>query len=302
MTDADFHRQLQGVGFTTTTPFGDGGDELALDAHAANVARVESAGAELFIPCGNTGEYYSLTDEERVAVVEATVDAVADATVVGGAGGSTKSVIQLIEAYDRAGADGAMVMHPGHTYRHERGLLEYYRSIVEAVDLPLVLYKRGPEVTREAIVELAGLEGVAGIKYAVNDVEAFSSTRDAVSDEVAWINGIAERFAPAFALEGADGFTTGIGTVLPETTLALWQALEAERWDDARARRDELRPLEAIRTEAGPGNRFAGAYNVPVVKHGLEVVDAYGGPVREPLVDLPPEDRERVERAVQAVV
>lgn len=283
---------LRTVAFTLPTPFTADGAEVDTDGLAGNVDALSAAGASLFVPCGNTGEYYSLTDDERVAVTATTVDAApADATVVAGAGGGTKEVIALADRYAEAGADAVMVMTPSHTYLHERGIVEYYRAIADRVDLPVVLYKRSHVVGDDLLAEVTPHENVVAVKYAVNDVSAFASA--AVDDDVVWINGIAERFAPAYALEGAAGFTTGIGNALPDVSLALADALAAGDYERARDVRDLLAPLEVLRAESGADNDIPAANNVPVVKYCMELAGLTGGPVREPLVGLDESDRDR---------
>ncbi|MEF8851314.1 MAG: dihydrodipicolinate synthase family protein [Haloarculaceae archaeon] len=293
MTD-DLRKSLRDVAFTLPTPFTADGTEVDTDGLASNVGALGDAGASLFVPCGNTGEYYSLTDDERVAVTATTVDAApADATVVAGAGGSTTEVVSLADRYAEAGADAVMVMTPSHTYLHERGIVEYYRAIADRVDLPVVLYKRSHVVGDDLLAEVTPHPNVVAVKYAVNDVSAFAAAAD--DDDVVWINGIAERFAPSYALEGATGLTTGIGNALPAVTLALADALEAGEWSRAKRLRDVLTPLEDLRAEAGSGNDIAAANNVPVVKYCMELAGLTGGPVREPLVELDERDRQRAE-------
>lgn len=293
---------LRGVAFTTATPFSEDGDEILYDELRRNVGAIEDAGGELFIPCGNTGEYYALTDEERVKVVQATVDAVGeDSVVVGGMAGSTKTALSLAERYQEAGADAVMVMNPDHTYKHEQGLLEYYRRISRNVDCGVVLYKRGPELTEELIAELSTEENVVAVKYAVNDIKAFSRAVENVPGDIVWSNGIAERYAPAFALEGAEGFTTGIGNFVPEATLALLDAIQNEDWEQAKEVRNALRPYEDLREDTGQDNELSAANNVPAVKYGMELAGLYGGPVREPLVDLSEEDKERAKEYYEAI-
>ncbi|MFA9517070.1 dihydrodipicolinate synthase family protein [Halopenitus sp. H-Gu1] len=293
---------LRGVAFTNPTPFDEHGEEIRHDALADNVRHVVDAGGRVVIPCGNTGEYYSLTDDERIAVVETVVEAIGDeATIVGGVGGSTKTAIELAAAYEDVGADAIMIMNPGHTYQHQVGLIEYYRKIVESTDLGVILYKRGPEVTLDLLAEIADYENVVGMKYAVNDVKGFSEAVSTIDSDVVWSNGIAERFAPAFAIEGAEGFTTGIGNFVPEQVLALMDALKAEEWDRARALRDLIRPYENLREESGEGNDLSAANNVPAVKHGMELAGLYGGPVREPIVELSDADRRRSEEYYERI-
>lgn len=292
---------LRGVAFTTVTPFADGGDRIDREAIDENIRTLAGADAELFIPCGNTGEYYSLTDDERIAVVSETVDAAPDeAAVVAGAGGATTEAIELISAYEDTGADAVMVMYPRHTYVHEEGLIDYYRQIAESTDLGIVVYKRGPLLSERVLEAVAGIENVVAVKYAVNDVTEFSRLAATITD-VVWLNGVAERYGPAYALEGAEGLTTGIGNFIPGPVLALFDAIEEGDWDRARDIRDLLRPFEDLRAEAGGGPAFGAAKNVPVVKYGMDLQNLEGGSVREPLVELAEEDRERVEAYLERV-
>jgi 4-hydroxy-tetrahydrodipicolinate synthase len=302
MSYESLKEDLRGVAFTNPTPFTEDGESVRHEAMRENLEAIVDAGGRLIIPCGNTGEYYSLTNEERVAVVETTVEAVGDsASVVAGVGGSTKTALDLSERYEQAGADALLVMHPVHTYMHEHGVEEYYRRIIEATDLGVVLYKRGPELTHDHLASLADYDNVVAVKYADNDVKAFSSAASSI-DGVVWSNGIAERFGPSFAVEGAEGYTTGIGNFVPEATLALMEALREEDWERAREIRDVLRPYEDLREESGEGSTISAGNNVPAVKFGMELADLHGGPVREPLVDLSEADRERAREYYDRIV
>lgn len=303
MSYTDLKAGLRSVAFTTAVPFSDDRRDVQYEAYETNLEAIEAANGSLFIPCGNTGEYYSLTRDERIGVVESTVDAVAgDSTVVAGAAGSTKNIVDLARTYDELGVDGIMIMHPDHTYLHEEGVKRYYRDIAARTDLGVVMYKRGPELSDDAIASLSTVENIVGVKYAVNDIQAFSHLVDRVDDEFVCINGIAERFAPSFALEGAEGFTTGIGNFAPAASMALHEAIEAGDFERARRIRNHIRPYENLRAESGPNNPFAAANNVPAVKYGMDLAGLVGGPVREPLVDLSDSDKERAETYYTRIV
>lgn len=303
MSHSTIAESLQDVAFTTTTPFHEDGDRVFYSKHEENLRSLEDSGAELFIPCGNTGEYYSLTDDERISIVRTTVEAVGnDATVIAGAGGSIKETLALAEEYEAAGADALMVMYPSHTYVHQSAAVEYYRRIADVADLPVVLYKRGPALSDDALLELSTVENIVGVKYAVNDIAAFSRVVSEAPGDTVWVNGIAERFAPSFALEGASGFTTGIGNALPEATLTLFDAIKEGNWDAARRLRDAMRPLEDLREQPGENNSLSAANNVPVVKNCMESVGMFGGPVREPLTELSQSDRDKAREYVDHVL
>lgn len=284
------------MAFTTAAPFTEDSETLARDELADNLEFMYDGGARLFIPNGNTGEYYSLTHKERLEIVEITAETLPDdATIIAGAGGSTKEVRELLDAYEEIGIDAAMVMNPGHTYIHEQGLLEYYEEIVTSTDLGIVLYKRGPEITLSILDSLSRYENVAGVKYAMNDVSDFGRVVDEVEGDVVWINGLAERFAPAFAIEGATGHTTGIGNFAPGPCIELMEALKADEYDRAERIAERFRSFEELREGTGENNTLPTANNVPAVKYGLDLVGQHGGPVREPLVGLSEHDKQRAE-------
>jgi 4-hydroxy-tetrahydrodipicolinate synthase len=294
MTYENLKEYLRDVAFTTTAPFSEDGSDVLYKEAARNTEAVFEAGGRSFIPCGNTGEYYSLNDEERIRLVKTTVDVVGDeGVVIAGVAGSTKEVIEQTRAYKKAGADGVMVHAPDHTYVHSRGIVKYYERLADSTDIGIVMYKRGPLLSLSAVSELSTIDNVVGLKYAVNDIAAFSKMVREVPGDIIFSTGIAERFAPAFALEGAEGFTTGIGSFAPEVSLALQEALEAEDWERALELRDLTRPYEELREESGENNEFEAANNVPAIKYGLELAGLYGGPVREPLVELSDKDKRR---------
>jgi len=285
---------LKNVAFTTPTPFNQDGSEVLSEKIKVNLAPILDEGGELFIPCGNTGEYFALSHDERIDVVEAAVKATGDgAAVVAGAAGSVPTVLSLADSYRQVGADGLMVMHPNHPYKHEQGLLEYYWTIADRSELPVVIYKRGADLPDSTIAELSTHDHIVGVKYADSNIKAFANVVREADGDVVWINGIAERYAPAFALEGAEGFTTGIGNFVPGPTLALEEAISNRDWDRAKRIRDVLCAYENLREESGEANLLNAANNIPAVKFGMELAGLYGGPVRSPLVDLSQRDRNR---------
>jgi 4-hydroxy-tetrahydrodipicolinate synthase len=99
----------------------------------------------------------------------------------------------------------------------------------------------------------------------------------------------------AFAIEGADGYTTGLGNFAPHATLALLEALDRGQWKRARTIQQSLRPVEELRDESGKQSCLPSANNVPVVKYGMDLAGYEGGPVRDPLVELSERDRGRLE-------
>jgi 4-hydroxy-tetrahydrodipicolinate synthase len=287
---------FSGVNVVTATPFTQDGEDVRYDKVEENAAGLLDAGMRLFIACGGVSEYYSLSTEERVGVVEATVDAVGEeASVVGGVGGSTKNAVELIDRYEDVGADAVMIMFPQRPGVNRDGLLTYYRKLVESTDLGVMLYKKDPRCDTEIVAELAEYENVVAVKHALGDFDDFIGDVNDIDADLAWVDGTAEVPAVGFGVEGADGFTTGIGNFVPELALALQDAIEAEDWERARELRELARPFQELR------GQVEGSTSVGVVKHGMDVAGYHGGPVREPLKPMAEEYRRQVEEIYENV-
>lgn len=285
---------LRSVAAGLLTPFD---DDLEVDHGALreNARIVYDEGIRTVLACANISEYHSLSHEERIDVTATSVDALPDdATVLAGVGGATPEAKDLASAFDGVGVDALMVMPPTHTYVHEQGLLDYYRKLGEAAEAPLVPYVRGFDPSVGFLADLTGLDDVVGVKYALEDVPKFAEAV-AAGDDVVWVNGMAEPYAPALWAEGAEGFTAGVSNFEPRIGLALFDALERGDWERAREIRTACLPFQNFRGGTGTDNTLPGAVSVPTVKHGMELAGMTGGRVREPIVELTEAEKEQVE-------
>ena len=287
---------LRGVAAGLLSPF-DEDLELDHDALAENARVLYDRGIRVFLATANISEYHSLSPAERVAHAETSVEALPDdATVLAGVGGSTAAAVDLVEQYDAIGVDAMMVMPPDHTYSHERGLLTYYEKLAAASEKPLAPYVKNYEPSVDFLRRLTELDGVAAIKYALEDAHLLSRGVDAGADDVVWVDGLAEPFAPEFYLAGAEGFSAGVSNFEPAVGLTMFDALEAGDYERAAELRDITLPYMEFRGTTGENNTFPAANSVPAVKKGLELAGLNGGRVREPIVGLSADDERRAER------
>lgn len=286
---------LRTVLVTNVTPFEENGDvdHIQLASHSSFLVE---QGVSVIAPCGNTGEFTSLSIDEAKAVTATVTEAVehGDTTVIAGIGWSLPMAIELGQHAQEVGADGVLVHHPIHTYIDRNGLQSYYKQIIEALDIGVVLYKRGPELTDTLIRELVQDEQVVGVKYAVNDVNAFANLVQESSAAVTWMCGTAERWAPFFALGGAHAFSSGLANFAPEKALRLYEALAVGDYDKAMTLREALVEFEELRQLRHSGN------NVPAVKYAMNLLGLCGPTVRDPLLDLDAEGAAAVRRIIEA--
>jgi len=138
-------------------------------------------------------------------------------------------------------------------------------------------------------------DAVAGIKYALKDPIKLGAGISAGSDDVVWVDGLAEPFAVSYWAEGVEGFSAGVSNFRPEVGLELFDALSSGDWERARTLRNICLPYQNFRDRTGQNNAIAGAISVPAVKKGLELAGLHGGSVREPIRPLASEEETRAE-------
>jgi 4-hydroxy-tetrahydrodipicolinate synthase len=293
---------LRGVCVGLLTPFDDERD-IEHEKLADNAQTLYDKGVRTFLAAANISEYHSLSQKDRVAVIVTSVDALPeDAFVLGGVGGSTSDARELICAYEDRGVDAMMVMPPDHTYMHESGLIEYYDGLSAATNRPLVPYVRGFDPSVDYLEALTRVDGVAGIKYALEDPVKLGAGIARGADNVVWIDGLAEPFAVSFWAEGVEGFSAGVSNFRPEIGFELYEALQEDRWKRARRLRDACLPYQRFRNESGENNTIPGALSVAAVKKGLDLAGMYGGTVREPIRPLTQSEERRAERLYRDLV
>ncbi|WP_440990712.1 4-hydroxy-tetrahydrodipicolinate synthase [Haloarchaeobius baliensis] len=239
--------ELSGVYPAITTPFHDDGS-IDYDTLRANVERLETAGVDGIVPVGSTGESATLSHDEHVDVVAAVADTVSDVPVIAGSGSNnTAEALSLSRRSVEAGADALLLISPYYNRPEQHGLVEHYRTIADAVDVPQIVYdvpsRTGQGLTPDTVVELAAHENVAGFKAASGDLGDISEIAERTRDE---------EFA---VLSGDDGLTLpicsvgGVGTISvvanvePERTCAMVGAALAGDYERARDIHHELGPL-----------------------------------------------------------
>jgi 4-hydroxy-tetrahydrodipicolinate synthase len=296
MTSEKLRNALKGVAVTTATPFTEDLSNVDLEALEENLRFLSKHGISLFVPCGNTGEYYSLSDEEWTSVVETTIESSSnDACILVGAGGSIKTALNQAKIAGELGADGIMIMYPRHVFASAEGLLNYCQRIIDAAkDIGVVLYKKGGLMTDAVLASLFENENLVGVKYAHGRIVDFAKTVQDLGADLVWSCGTAERFAPFFWLAGAEGFTSGLGNFAPEISLQMFDSLKKSDFSAAMEIQRMITPLEYLREGRDKAN------NVPVVKTALDYVGLNGGRCRPPIHPLRVNERREILEVIES--
>lgn len=229
------------------TPMNEDGS-VDLDGLATLVEYLVSAGIDGLVPCGTTGEFSALTDEERRAVLETTVDA-ADGRVpvMAGVGGTAVGEVRrYISEAEAVGADSVLVVP---TYfggqSSADGNAAFFRAAIDDSPLPAYLYNIpqtvGQELQVDAVVELADHDSVVGIKDSGGDLTYFGDLLRRTPDDFEVHQGWDAAYLPSLAM-GADGGINALSHVFADAFREVSDAVA--EGDLERARRHQRETID----------------------------------------------------------
>ena len=274
------------------TPFTEEG-ALDLDA-AASVARaLVDSGNEGLVVAGTTGEGPVLTDEEKLDLWRAVVEAVTVPVVAGTGTNDTRHSVMLTKAAAECGVAGMLVVTPYYNRPSQAGLEAHFRAVAEgAGKKPVLIYdipvRTGRKVAHDVLVRLARkVSNVVGVKDAALDVSASARLRAAAPDSFEIYSGNDDQTLPLMSI-GAVG-VIGVATHWAAPEFAEMMAA-FEKGDVATARELNARLLPSYDFETGET-----APNPIPAKAMMRVLGHRVGQCRPPLGPAPEglEDRAR---------
>lgn len=289
--------RLRTVQVVPPTPLSDDGSTV-LPEKLIRLARwLHDAGLRVFLPAAGTGEFHSLAPDEVVACVRAVRGALADdALVFAPVGLGLAHALAIGRGAVEAGADAILVMPPVHPYLCDEGVRDYFLTLADALPLPFFAYKKGPSPSDGLLGTLAREGRLAGVKYAVNDMDAVTRFVAAHGSRLGVYCGTAERFAPFFHLAGARGHTSGAACLCPRLALAMHAAMDRGNYPAAMDILSLIRPIEDFRARAGD------SFNISAIKAALGLAGCDLGPVRPPQRRLTPAELSELRAVVEPIL
>jgi 4-hydroxy-tetrahydrodipicolinate synthase len=284
---------LRGSITALVTPFRDGRvDESAL----ADLVEWQIAeGSHGVVAVGTTGETPTLSHEEHERCVEIVVEtARRRIPVIAGAGSnSTAESVSLMAFAKKVGADAALVVTPYYNKPNQRGLHQHFKTLHDAVDLPIVIYnipgRSVIDMTPATMGALSKLPRIVGVKDATGDVARVSDQRLACGPDFIQISG-EDASALGFNAHGGRGCISVVANVAPRLCAEFQEATLAGDYAKALGYQDRLLPLHrALFAEPNP---------CPT-KYALSLLGRCSEEVRSPLVPIEEATRERVRAAMR---
>jgi len=280
-----------------TTPFTADGE---LDRTAWRTQLDWLAGERLHgvIVAGTTGEWFSLTEQERADLFTLAAEQVGDRlTVLGGCNAYTAAeAIRHARAARSAGLHGILLTPPPYVVPTRAEILNFYRTVSEAVDIPLCVYNwprgTGVDLDTGLLLELAELDTVVAVKNSTPDFGGFVRSLVALRDKVRYF-GIPTNEVGIELLTkvGGDGLM-GAGAVLGADHPDFFRAVQAGDLERARTLGARDRVLMENWFGADYGAQFGNAQ--AIMKYALTLRGVPAGHVRAPLLPLTPAEQARV--------
>ena len=255
-----------------------------------------AAGTDAVIICGTTGESACLTVEEHLDVIKACIDYVNHRIpVIAGTGSNcTRDAIHMSKEAEQMGADGLLCVTPYYNKATQKGLIEHYTKISDAVHTPIILYnvpsRTGCNLMPETIAYLAEhTENVRAVKEASGNISQIAKVKALAGDQIDLYSGNDDQIVPLLSLGGI-GVISVLSNVAPRQTHEICQAwFDGEIEKSARLQLEALEIIDALFSEVNP---------IPV-KTAMNLMGKEVGPLRAPLCGMDEKNLARLKKAME---
>lgn len=285
--------ELRGLGVAMVTPFQENGkiDFAGLEKLVKHLHK----GAHYLVVMGTTGEAVTLSEEERLSILDFVLEInEAKLPVVFGMGGNdTARLADEMSSFDRKGVSAFLTASPAYNKPTQEGIYRHYRALSEVSALPIIMYnvpgRTASNVLPDTVRRIAeDAPKVIGIKEAAGEIEQVMELRRILPEDFLLISGDDPLFLPHMAC-GGDGIISVLGNVAPKKFRDIYELSLAGNFKAARKIHLELLPLIALLfAEGNPGG----------VKEALKHLGICNHHLRLPLYPVSEELSEKIARAL----
>jgi 4-hydroxy-tetrahydrodipicolinate synthase len=279
--------KFAGLTVALVTPFKNGAiDEAAL---RRLVDWQVEQGTDCVSPMGTTGESPTVTHDEHERIIAIVCEQAAGRVkVVAGTGSnSTAEAVRLTKFAKSAGADCALMVAPYYNKPTQEGFYQHFRSVADAVDLPIMLYnipgRTAKNMEPETIARLAELPTIVAIKESTGSMDQASQI--AQTTNLTLLSGDDSLTLPLMSL-GGEGVVSVVGNIVQRDVKSLISAFRSGDLAGARHWHRKLFPL--CRDLLGL------ATNPIPIKAAMRILGRDTGEVRLPMTPLPASDEQKL--------
>ncbi len=281
MFTEDLRAKLAGVFAPICTPFSVG-EEVDFGALRHNLARYAESGILGYLTLGSNGENRSLTEAERLEVLEAVVrhKGAGQVVIAGATYDAQREAERFLAAAADLGADFGLVLSPGYFRKQmtDDVLFRYFSTLADSAPIPVLLYNApafcGVTLSPDLVGRLAAHPNIVGMKdSASSGIENFLPFQSPSFHVLAG----SANFLFAAMMGGSAGGTVSLANSFPSVALRLFEYGRA---------RDEAAGAPYQARVARINQAISGVHGVPGVKAAMNLAGFQGGVPRRPLLPL----------------
>lgn len=215
-------------------------------------------GIDALVVCGTTGESATLSDSEKMKVIDFTVDRAAGRVpIIAGTGtNDTEHAKKLTRIASEAGCDAVLVVTPYYNKATQSGLIAHFSQIADTTDKPVILYnvpsRTGVSIAPETYVKLSQHPNIKAIKEASGNISEIAKTLSLIGDSLDLYSGNDDQIIPIMAL-GGKGVISVLSNIMPRQTSRMCHNFLSGAIEEARCAQLELLPLiNALFSQVNP--------------------------------------------------
>ncbi|MBD7910113.1 4-hydroxy-tetrahydrodipicolinate synthase [Clostridium cibarium] len=284
---------FEGSGVAIITPFTENGVDYKKLKELLNW-HVEE-GTDAIIICGTTGEATTMTLEEKRETIKFTVEVINKRIpVIAGTGSNnTLAAIEMSKYAESVGVDALLVITPYYNKTNSIGLFKHFEAINNAVNIPIILYnvpsRTGLNITPNNLLEISKLSNIVAIKEASGNISQIANMKALCKDSIDIYSGNDDQIIPIMSL-GGKGVISVLANVIPNDVHKMTKAyLEGNLKEALTFQLDNLELSNALFLETNP---------IPV-KIALNMMGKEVGPLRLPLYDMNPSNKEMLKNTLK---
>lgn len=247
---------FSGAGVAIVTPFSNG----MVDYHSLGqlIDWQISQEIDAIIVCGTTGEASTLNDKEHIETVQYTVEKVnGRVPVIAGAGSNdTAHAVFMSEELAAAGVDGLLLVTPYYNKCTQKGLIQHYTKIADAVNIPMILYsvagRTGVNISPSTVFELAKHPNIVGIKEASGNISQVVEIAKCITDDFALYSGNDDMIVPLLSVGGLGVISTVANIIPKDTHTMVMKYFSGETKEAGRMQLEMKHLIDAMFIEVNP--------------------------------------------------
>ncbi|WP_422404121.1 4-hydroxy-tetrahydrodipicolinate synthase [Mammaliicoccus sp. JADD-157] len=243
---------------------------------------------------GSTGEFVSLTEEEKEEIIKTVVSAVNGEfpIIVGTASEYTNDAIRLTQTAEKLGADGVLVINSYYAHPTDEEVYHQFKDIADSTSLPVMIYNNpftsGIDISQDTLIDLGNnVKNITHLKESSGSIQKLRDIHYATGDNLTLFCGSDDLAFESFVM-GAKGWVSVAGNLAPNLAKQLYEKIQSKEFEEAHEIYKKLLPLLQFIEDSGK--------YVQIVKAGMEIKGLNGGPSRPPRRSLKEEEINKLKK------